>query len=364
MSSTDKQLEKLRKTSGSKCATITLPSEDHLWLPSRVLPINWLTGGGIPYGTIVEVFGPESSGKSLLALDFSVVTQQLGGIVLWDDAEFNFSDSRDFYVDNGLDLSKVELLEDDSIEITSEWFKGMAKYYRSKLKKNEPITFIIDSLAAWECQDYQAGGKKEGVKQMGNRASAIYQFYRANRKVMKRYGITVIVINQLRDKMGASMFEDSTTTPGGKATAFYASIRLGILKGKKIKDGERTVGNLIHVFIKKNKVSIPRHKATPSFHFRPDLQGYVGFSRTSGLFTILKSEGIIKKKKGEGKYCIGDIKLGGSEESVDAFLEENDEARKAVIKALNIYTVSKLRKKLESLNRNLYPVKEDKKDGE
>lgn len=362
----DKQLEKLRKETGSKSATITLQTEDHLWLPSRVLALNWLTGGGFPYGTVVEVFGPESSGKSLMALDFAISTQMLGGIVLWGDAEFNFEDSRDFYESNGLDLDKVELLEDDAIEVTEEWFKGMAKYYRAKLTKNEPIVFIVDSLAAWECQDFQAGGKREGKKQMGNRASAIYQFYRANRKVMKKYGIITIVINQVRDKVGASMFEDNTTTPGGKATAFYASIRLAILKGKKIKDGERTVGNMIHTFVKKNKVSIPRAKVIPQFHFRDDLQGYIGFNRTAGLFNILKSEGLIKKKKGEGggKYKLGDLVLAGSEESTDELLAEDETARKAVIKALNINTISKTRAKIAGLKRNLYPVKKDKKDSD
>ena len=358
----DKQLEKLRQTTGSRPATLTLPSEDHLWLPSRILPLNWQLGGGIPYGTIIEVFGPESSGKSLVALDFGIVAQLAGGIVLWGDAEFNFEDSRDYYQEVGLNLDKVELLEDDAIEKTEDWFKKMAKYYRSKLTHNEPIVFVVDSLAAWECEDFQAGGKREGKKQMGNRASAIYQFYRANRKVMKKYGIIVIIINQIRDKVGASMFEDSTTTPGGKATAFYASIRLAILKGQKIKfgDGEIPVGNKIHYHVKKNKVSIPRGKTVCEFHFRDDKQGYIGFSTTAGLSDVLKSNGFLKKVGGD--YTVGGISIGKSKEKLDANLLTNDKARKAAIKLLEINTLSKLKAKLESLKVNLYPVKKSKEE--
>lgn len=358
----DKALEKTRKQYGSRKGSISVKSEDRLRLPSRILPLNYLLGGGIPYGTILETFGWESTGKSLLAAGFGEVTQALGGKVLWDDAEFAFGDSAEYYTNTGLDPNEVELLEDDTIENFSDWAMDMSLYYRSRLTNNEPILLVCDSVAALECEEAQGGKQSGSKKEMGNRAKSIYKFYRVRRKLLKELGVCTIMINQVRDKVGANMFQDSTTTPGGAATAFYASIRLALMKGRAIKDKKgRKVGNGVHCFIKKNKVAPPQDKVLANVIFNTSFNGSVGFDSYDGLGAILEREGHVKKVKGIYTIQKGKYSLGKSKANLDSHWKEDAGARKAAIKLLNINTVSKTRAKIETLTSNQFPVPKPKK---
>lgn len=187
--------------------------DDHIWLPSRNVSLNYQLGGGTPYGKIMELFGYESTGKTLLAMDFASNAQKLGGIVLWDDAENAFDPG--WAVQNGMNLDQLELYEENDIEGMSDWVRDMIIFHRSQLQANEPILFVIDSLAALDCEDNIGADALNAKAQMGNRAKAIYRMYRERNSIFKRYGVVVIAINQIRDKVGASMFEASTTTPGG-----------------------------------------------------------------------------------------------------------------------------------------------------
>lgn len=349
-----KSIDKIRKEYLSSSGVITIPSQDKLKLPSQIIPINYLIGGGIPYGAILEEFGWESTGKSLLAADFATVCQKLGGQVLWNDAEFAFADTSEFYQELGLDTEKVEVLEDDTIEKFSDWAMDMIMYYRSRLVNNEPILLVCDSIAALECEEAQ-GSKQSGSKrEIGNRAKAIYKFYRVRRKLLKQCGVCTIMINQVRDKVGANMFQDSTTTPGGAATAFYSSIRLALMKGKAIKDSDDLkVGNTVHCFVKKNKVAPPKDKIQTEVHFIPNVSGFTGFSKYSGMSSICDREGLLHKKG--GIYTIGDFELGKSKAHLDEAFS-NSELRKFVINKLDINTISKTRNKINSISKNLYPV--------
>ncbi len=350
----------IRLKYGSQKGDELLGPESKLYLPSRILPLNWQLGGGIPFGSIMEEFGWASTGKSLMAADFGVVTQKLGGVVLWADAEFAFEDSKEYYHDLGLDTDAVEVLPDDSIEIISDWFMDMAKYHRGRLVNNQPILFVVDSIAALDSLEeqvsYASDPKKN--KQMGKRPKAIYEFYRNRRKLMKSLGICVIMINQVRDKVGGNMFQDSTTTPGGRATEFYASQRVALFKGSQIKVGENRVGRTVHIHIKKNKTAPERQKVEAEVHFLPDLQTYCGYSRYAGLGGILKAEKLLNKK--QGVYTIsGDGDLGTKiGKHIDAHFigEEGAENRKLAIKALKINTISKTRKKMQSIKKNLFPL--------
>lgn len=356
-------INKIRKQYDSNAGIILPPEEEKLWLPSKALPLNYVLGGGIPYGTIVEEFGWESTGKSLLAADFGAVAQALGGVVLWNDAEFAFGDSANFYRGLKLNPSEVEILADDAIERFSDWAMDMCTYYRSKFVNNEPILLVCDSIAALECEEAQGGKQSGSKKEMGNRAKAIYKFYRTRRKLLKQLGICTIMINQVRDKVGANMFQDSTTTPGGAATAFYASVRLALMRGRNIKDGDMKVGNYVHCFIKKNKVSTPRDKVLTEVHFKPDLCGYIGYHRYSGLGAILTLNGFIKKK-GKEYTLEGGIPLGTSKTTLDDAFVTNKKARLAAIELLDINTVSKTRAKLLNIDKNLYKVPAKKKKKE
>ena len=348
-----KSIEKIRKEYMSSSGIISIPASDKLKLPSQIIPINYLIGGGIPYGSILEEFGWESTGKSLLAADFASVTQKLGGKVLWNDAEFAFGDSSEFYQELGMNTEDVELLEDDTVEKFSDWAMDMVMYYRSKLTNNEPILLVCDSIAALECEEAQ-GSKQSGSKrEIGNRAKAIYKFYRVRRKLLKQCGVCTIMINQVRDKVGANMFQDSTTTPGGAATAFYASIRLALMKGKAIKEDDLKIGNMVHCFVKKNKVAPPKDKVQTEVYFVPNEVANVGFNKYAGLASICDREGILKKK--QGVYRIDDFELGKSRTNLDSYFSDAS-LRKYVIDKLNINTISKTRNRINSLSKNLFPV--------
>lgn len=196
-----------KKYDGSGSANEVLVEPDSiLWIPSRILAINDQWGGGSPYGKIIEIYGEESSGKSLLATDFAYSTIALGGKVLWADGEFSFTKS--WATMNGLDLEHVEILQDKAIETISDWSYEMGLYWRSQLTNNEPILLVVDSLASLDCMDNLEAAQVDAKAEMGNRAKAIDKWLRVRQRTYEQLGITVILINQLRSKIGASPFED------------------------------------------------------------------------------------------------------------------------------------------------------------
>lgn len=210
MSKTGKILsdsEIYKKYFGSGIASkIAVMPEKSLWIPSRHLYLNYTMGGGIPYGKICEIFGGESSGKSLVAMDFGYSAQYLGGIVLWNDAEQCFDPH--WAQKNGLDLSKVIIYNETSIEKISDWAADISVSYRAKLTGNEPILIVTDSIAALDCEDNINSSQSDAKAEMGNRAKALYKYVRIRNQLFADLGITVIFINQLRKKVGVSKFED------------------------------------------------------------------------------------------------------------------------------------------------------------
>lgn len=353
-----------KKYPNSKSGIALLPNDQTLWLPSEALGINWQTGGGIPFGRILELFGYESTGKSLLAMNFCKTVHSLGGVVLWADAEQCFT--ADWALKNGLDLSRTDIYDSNDIEGISDWSRDMILYHRSKLTKNEPIILVGDSIAALETEANINSDDVEGKAQMGNRAKAIYQFYRKRNHFLAKMGVVVIMINQVRKKLGASMFESNETTPGGDSTKFFASQRISLVAGKQIK-GKITskgfkedskgikFGRTVYVGIQKNKVAPPRSNIKTQVHFIPDAQGYIGYSKYHGLEEILVAEGIIKKKGSYYSYNGHSICQG--EENFLRFLAEEPKKRKIILDKSTINTVSKTRARMESLDVNLFPVK-------
>lgn len=191
---------------GAGLASNLFDKREELWLPSRCIPFNHITGGGIPYGKQIEIYGTESSGKTLAAIDFAGVTQSLGGLVLWDDAEQAFT--KNWAELNGLDLSSIYLYNETAIEHISDWLADMSIFARSKLTNNEPILFICDSLAGVDCLENINSTQTDAKAEMGNRAKAIYKMLRIRNKLLSELGICSIFINQIRHKVGASKFED------------------------------------------------------------------------------------------------------------------------------------------------------------
>lgn len=348
-----------KKYSSNKASNIVVASEDMLWIPSRFLAINELTGGGVPYGKILEIFGEESSGKSLLAMDFAYSTIALGGMVLWADAEYAFTEA--WALQNGIDLDKVELFREKSIERISDWTVDMGMYYRSKLVNNEPILLVVDSTAATDCEANRGTEQLDRKAEMGNRAKAIDTMLRGRNDIWEELGITAIFINQLRKKIGASQFEDPDTTPGGAAMKFYASIRLGVYGGKQIKGKvngyEDRVGRVTSIRVKKNKVAPPKPtiKSAPVY-FHPEYKEGVGFDKYFSLTEILERKGVITRKKGASRYYLKDKMLANGEEALVKLLRKDDKLRSKLIRRAKINSISKTRKKIESINGNLYPI--------
>ena len=328
------------------------------WLPTRFLAFNKVTGGGCPFGKIIELFGEESSGKSLMAYDFAYCCQYLGGMVLWVDAEQSFTN--DWAKKNGLDLNKIVVYRSTSIEAISDWVANMALYWRSQLTHNEPILLVLDSVSALDTDINLNSEMLNASADMGNRAKAIYKYFRIRNEMLYSLGITQVYINQLRKNLKAGMFENPDTTPGGKALAFYASIRIGLYGGKqitkKIKGKERKIGRVTSIRTIKNKVATPGPtlKGSPLYNNAKYVDS-IGFDRLHFLDEILIEEEIIEKTK-SGTYSYrGKTLCRGAEKFAD-LLREDDDLRRKLIRKAGINTLGATKKLLESLNENLYPI--------
>lgn len=328
------------------------------WLPTRFLAFNKVTGGGCPFGKIIELFGEESSGKSLMAYDFAYCCQYLGGMVLWVDAEQSFTNS--WAEKNGLDLNKIVVYRSTSIEAISDWVANMALYWRNQLTHNEPILLVLDSISALDTDINLNSEMLNASADMGNRAKAIYKYFRIRNEMLYSLGITQVYINQLRKNLKAGMFENPDTTPGGKALAFYASIRIGLYGGKqitkKIKGKERKIGRVTSIRTIKNKVATPGPtlKGTPLYNNAKYVDS-IGFDRLHFLDEILIEEEIIEKSK-SGTYSFkGKTLCRGAEKFAD-LLKEDDNLRRKLIRKAGINTLGSTKKLLESISENLYPI--------
>lgn len=326
------------------------------WLPTEIPALNYIMGGGVPFGKILEIFGEESSGKTLMAYNFAKCCQSLGGVVLWVDAEQSFTNS--WAKENGLDLDKVVLYSETSIEKISDWIASMSLYWRSQLVHNEPILLVLDSVSALDTELNIDSEMSNASADMGNRAKAIYKYFRIRNEMLYSLGITQIYINQLRKNLKAGMFENPDTTPGGQALRFYAAIRMGMYGGKniteKIKGKERKVGRYVSIRTIKNKVAPPRGtmKATPIYN-NPRYHD-VGFDKYHFLDEVLIEEEIIESNRGIYKY--GDKVIARGAEKFKEVIEEDSKLRRKLLREANINTLSTTRKLLESLETNLYPV--------
>jgi len=363
-----------KKYPNSSRADILLPSEKTLWIPSSCLALNWQTGGGIQFGKVTELFGYESTGKSLLAMDFGRTTQALGGVILWGDAEQSFNPQ--WAAKNGIDLARCEVYESNDIEGFSDWAMDMILFYRSKLVKNEPILLVCDSIANLDCSANINSSMVEAKAEMGNRAKAIYKMYRTRMELYKKYGVAVLMINQVRNKVGASMFEARETTPGGDSTKFSASLRISLSASKQIKGYKnakgvwvedsskgRKAGRNIYINIVKNKLAPPKDSVKTQVYFSKVVTGYTGYSRYHYLPEILIEEGVLKKAKG-GRYYYGEKMIAYGEEAILQELTDKPKMRKFMIDKAGINTLSSTKDKIASLKENLYPVKGKAKEDE
>lgn len=357
---TEKEIQ--RKYAGSILASnISISPDDSLWIPSRNLYLNYTMGGGIRYGRICEIFGSESSGKSLVAKDFAYSTQYLGGIVLWNDSEQAFDPI--WAVANGLDLSRIIVYNESSIEKISDWLADMAYTYRSKLINNEPILFVEDSIAALDCELNINSDQFNSKAEMGNRAKALYRMVRIRNQMLAEYGITSIFINQLRQKVGATQYEDPDTTPGGNAMKFFAHQRMAFFRKKQIvigsKENKIWIGNEVSVRMKKNKLAPPRSSFQTEIYFNAE-HSSVGFNKYTNLAELMEKTGVVSRRKGGSRYWYKGEVIANGRDNFQELLENDKDLRSRLLRKAGVNTLRRTESKINRLNNkgiNRYKIK-------
>ncbi len=310
-------LDKLEKTYG-KGTVMRLgdnPVERPEVISTGCIALDMALGvGGLPRGRIVEIFGPESSGKTTLAIHAIAEAQKQGGLAAFIDAEHAFDQ---FYAQKlGVDIENLLVSQPDNGEQALEIADNL-------IRSGAIDIIVIDSVAALTPKSEIEGDM--GDSKMGLHARLMSQALRKLTATISKTKSVCIFINQLREKIGI-MFGNPETTTGGNALKFYASIRIDIRRMTQIKEGENVMGNRTKIKVVKNKVAPPFRTA------EVDIIYGEGFSRLGEVIDLGVDFGIIKKSGSWFSY--GETKLGQGRDAVKMLLQDNPELQEELEKLI------------------------------
>jgi recombination protein RecA len=291
------------------------PKVDINAIPTGSIGLDWALGiGGLPRGRIVEIFGPESSGKTTLALHVIAEAQKKGGVCAFIDAEH----AMDPVYAKKLGVKTEELLlsqpdtGEQSLEITE-----------SLVRSGKLDVIVVDSVAALTPKDEIEGDM--GAHHVGKQARLMSQALRKLTAIVARSNTIVIFINQIRMQIGV-MFGNPETTPGGKALKFYTSVRIDIRRIAQIKKGDEVMGGRVRVKVVKNKVAAP-FKVSEF-----DLMYNEGISREGELLALGEKYDIVQKSG--ASYSCGEQKLGRGYDATRVFLKGNKKIADSILKEI------------------------------
>ena len=272
-------------------------------IPSGALSLDLALGGGYPKGRIIEIYGPESSGKTTLTLHAIAEVQRAGGTAAFIDAEHALDPA--YAKKLGVDTDNLLVSQPDNGEQALEIAETL-------VRSNAVDLVVVDSVAALVPQAEIDGDM--GDSHMGLQARLMSQALRKLTGIINKSKTTVIFINQIRMKIGV-MFGNPETTTGGNALKFYASVRIDIRRTGQIKNGEDIVGNRTKVKIVKNKIAPPFRVA------EFDIMYNEGISNTGDVLDLAVQHGVVGKAGAWFDYA--DAKIGQGREATKAFLKEN-----------------------------------------
>ncbi|MEM1355762.1 MAG: recombinase RecA [Planctomycetota bacterium] len=264
-----------------------------------------LGGRGIPTGRVIEIFGPESSGKTTLCLHLIANAQKTGGMAAFIDAEHALDPS--WARKLGVNLEDLLVSQPDTGEQALEICEMLVRSGAVNL-------IVVDSVAALIPRAEIEG--EMGDSHVGLQARLMSQALRKLTGAINRSSCTVVFINQIREKIGV-MFGNPETTPGGRALKFYASVRVDIRRTASIKDGDKAVGNRTRARVVKNKVAPPFRQAEFDIMFDE------GISASGDLIDMGVEEGVVQKSG--AWFSFGEVRLGQGRENAKTFIRENQD---------------------------------------
>lgn len=283
-------------------------------IPTGSLALDIALGGGVPKGRVVEIYGPESSGKTTLAYHVIAESQKNGGMAAFVDAEHALDPE---YAKNiGVDIEKLLISQPDTGEQALEIAETL-------VRSNAIDVLVIDSVAALVPRAEIEG--EMGDAHVGLQARLMSQALRKLTGAISKSQTTVIFINQIRMKIGV-MFGNPETTAGGQALKFYSSVRMDIRRTEQIKDGDNVIGNHVRVKVVKNKVAPPFKVA------EFDIMYNEGIARTGDVIDLAVKDGLVSKSGAWYEY--DGQKIGQGREAAKQYLRDNGKVFDALVKKI------------------------------